>query len=115
MELCPFDSEFVEFVGIRSGALARLKSGDLGHVLGVQTEAKDVDVLPNPLWRDRLWQHDVAQLNLPAHHHLGRGAAVLAGDRPDDRVVDKLPGPQRAPAFGQDAELGVNLAKMRLG
>src|SRR5438105_3607994 len=55
-----------ERVGVRAGAAAFVQFRDRGHVLGLEFEAENVQVLPHPVPLHRLREHDVAQLQLPA-------------------------------------------------
>ena len=53
---------------------------DVLDVGGGQLEVEDVDVLPDPVRGDRLGEHDVAPLDVPAQHDLSRGLARPRGD-----------------------------------
>src|SRR5947209_5989393 len=59
-----------EGVRVRPGAAAVVELADRRHVLVVELEAEDVDVLPDPRRRGRLREHDVPELQVPAQHHL---------------------------------------------
>ena len=75
-----------EGVGVGTDPHAPVQRGDHLVVVGGQPEVEDVDVLPDPGRGDRLGEHDVAALDVPAQHHLGRGLAGALGDRHDLRV-----------------------------
>src|SRR4051794_26471581 len=104
-----------EVVGVRPGALVAVERGDCVHVVVGQVEVEDVDVLPHPLGLHRLREDDVAQLDVPAQHDLGRGLAVLLG-----QVLERALGEQvaalcdRAPRLGLDAVLHVIVAQLAL-
>jgi O-acetylserine/cysteine efflux transporter len=65
---------------------APVQRGDHLVVVGGELEIEDVDVLPDPGRGDRLGEHDVAALDVPAQYHLGRGLAGALSDRHDLRV-----------------------------
>ena len=75
-----------EGVGVGTDPHAPVQRGDHLVVVGGELEAEDVDVLPDPGRGDRLGEHDVAALDVPAQHHLGWGLAGALGDRHDLRV-----------------------------
>src|SRR5690349_135179 len=92
---------------LRVGAdpVALVERADGAHLLVVELEAEDVEVLGDSLGRHRLRDHDVAELEVPADHHLTRGLAVPLRDLDDRGVVEHLALRQRAPRLGGDAEL----------
>ena len=59
----------------------RSRPSNRGHLVVAQLEVEDVDVLADPLRRDRLGDDDVAELQVPAQDRLGRRLAVARGDR----------------------------------
>jgi len=75
-----------EGVGVGTDPHAPVQRGDHLVVVGGELEVEDVDVLPDPGRGDRLGEHDVAALDVPAQYHLGRGLAGALGDRHDLRV-----------------------------
>jgi len=75
-----------ERVGVGAGPQAPVQRGDHLVVVGGELEVEDVDVLPHPGRGDRLGEHNVAALDVPAQHDLGRGLAGPLGDRHDLRV-----------------------------
>jgi drug/metabolite transporter (DMT)-like permease len=79
-----------ERVGVGPGPQATVQRGDHLVVVGGELEVEDVDVLPHPGRGDRLGEHDVAALDVPAQHDLGRGLAGPLGDRHDLRVAEKV-------------------------
>src|SRR5690348_17394509 len=84
----------VELVGVGAGALVLVQHGDVLDVGSGQLEVEDVDVLPDPVCGDRLGEHDIAALEVPAQHDLGRGLAGPLGDGPDGRVRQDVPAAQ---------------------
>jgi drug/metabolite transporter (DMT)-like permease len=79
-----------ERVGVGAHPQAPVQRGDHLVVVGGELEVEDVDVLPHPGRGDRLGEHDVAALDVPAQHDLGRGLAGPLGDRHDLRVAEKI-------------------------
>jgi len=75
-----------ERVGVGPGAQAPVQRADHLVVRGAQPEVEDVEVLADPGRGDRLGEHDVAALDVPAQHDLGRGFAGPFGYRHDLRV-----------------------------
>jgi O-acetylserine/cysteine efflux transporter len=75
-----------ERVGVGTDPHTPVQRGDHLVVVGGELEVEDADVLPDPGRGDRLGEHDVAALDVPAQHHLGRGLASALGDRHDLRV-----------------------------
>jgi O-acetylserine/cysteine efflux transporter len=75
-----------ERIGVGTDPHTPVQRGDHLVVVGRQLEVEDVEVLPDPGRGDRLGEHDVAALDVPAQHHLGRGLAGALGDRHDLRV-----------------------------
>ena len=63
----------------------------------------------------RLREHDVAQLDVPAQHHLGRRLAVAARRFGDHRVVEHAALGDRRPRLGGDPVLGVEGPQLVLG
>src|ERR1700742_1072220 len=70
-----------EALGIRAGPVAGIESGDRRQVVFGELEVEDVEVLAHPRRGDRLRDHHVAELQVPAQDHLGDGAVVVGGDR----------------------------------
>src|SRR2546423_8584709 len=68
-----------ESVRVRPGSPGLVELADRRHVLVVELEAEHVDVLPDPLGRRRLRENDVAELDVPAQHHLRGRPPVLPG------------------------------------
>src|ERR1700722_5472171 len=79
-----------ELVRVGAGALVPVQRGDRFVVLAGQLEVEDVDVLPDPGRGDRLGEDDVAALDVPAQHDLGRCLACRLGDRDDDRIAEQV-------------------------
>jgi O-acetylserine/cysteine efflux transporter len=79
-----------ERVGVGTDPHAPVQRGDHLVVVGGELEVEDADVLPDPGRGDRLGEHDVAALDVPAQHHLGRGLAGPLGDRHDLRVAEEV-------------------------
>jgi drug/metabolite transporter (DMT)-like permease len=79
-----------ERVGVGTEPHTPVQRGDHLVVVGAELEVEDVDVLPHPGRGDRLGEHDVAALDVPAQHHLGRGLAGSLGDRHDLRVAEEI-------------------------
>jgi len=75
-----------ERVGVGPCAQAPVQRADHLVVRRAQPEVEDVEVLADPGRGDRLGEHDVAALDVPAQHDLGRGLAGPLGDRHDLRV-----------------------------
>src|SRR6201995_336925 len=71
---------------VRTGAVAGIESGDRRQVVLGQLEVEEVEVLAHPRRGDRLRDHHVAELQVPAQDDLGDGAFVVGGDR-HQRVV----------------------------
>src|SRR3954454_9800378 len=112
--------DVVEHVGVRAGAggLALVERVDLLHVVVPELEVEHVEVLPHARGRDRLRKHDVAALDVPAEHHLGRRPPERVGDPRDHRVVEDVALRDRRPRFGGDAVLpavGVDLLVGEVG
>src|SRR5215218_7467547 len=82
--------DVVEAVGVRAGAGVPVQAADGGHLLPVELEVEDAEVLLHPAAGDRLREDDVAALDVPAQRHLGGGPADLLRDPPDDRIVVDL-------------------------
>ena len=75
-----------------------------GHVLGIQHEVEDREVLPEPHRIGRLRDRDQAVLDVPAEHDLRRTAAVLERRRAHSLGVEQLAAPaQRAVGLDRDA------------
>ena len=79
-----------EGVGVGTDPHAPVQRGDHLVVVGGELEVEDVDVLPDPGRGDRLGEHDVAALDVPAQHQLGWGLAGPLGDRHDLRVTEEI-------------------------
>ena len=85
------------------------------HVGLVELEIEDVDVLANSVGVNRLGDHHIAELNVPAQHHLPRRTGLAASDVEDVRIFQQpLALPERPPRFGQDAVRGVELPQLLL-
>ena len=69
-----------EPVGVGAGpaGLAAVEPGDPLDVGGLELEVEDLEVLADPLRRDRLREHDVAALDVPAQDHLGGDLPTLS-------------------------------------
>ena len=79
---------------------------EAGHLVVGEGEPEDVQVLGDPLRRDRLRDdHDVV-LQVPAQHHLGRRRAVGGGDLGQHRRAH-VTALERAVALEHDAALAV--------
>ena len=88
--------------------VAGLEPGERRHVRVVQREVEQRDVLPDPRRGDRLRDHHVAQLQVPAQHDLRRRAAVPSRPaRATTGSLQRLALAERAPRLGGDAVLGV--------
>src|ERR1700755_2209342 len=98
--------------GVRAGPVAGIESGDRRQVVFGELEVEDVEVLPYPRRGDRLRDHHVAELQVPAQDHLGDGAVVMGGDRHQGVVLQHLTLGERAPGLGDDAVLGVPGAQL---
>src|ERR1700755_107350 len=66
-----------EGAGIGAGAMAGIQSGDRRQVVFGEIEVEEVEVLPHPRRGDRLRDHHVAELEVPAQDHLGDGALMV--------------------------------------
>src|ERR1700751_3950593 len=84
--------DVVELVGVGTGAarFAAVQAGDGVHFVAGEVEVEDVEVRLHPLAVHRLREHDVAALDVPAQHHLGRIFAVPIGDAGYRWVVEHL-------------------------
>ena len=84
------------------------------QVVGVELEAEDVEVLRDPARGDRLGDHDVAELEVPAQDRLGRRDPVLVGDaaRSPSSARTDATGGERAPGLGEDPVRGVEVAQL---
>src|ERR1700723_762692 len=100
-----FHSDLVELVGVGADALVLVQRADLGYVTARELEVEDVEVLPDPGRGDRLRENDVAALDVPAQHDLGRGLADPLGDRDDDGVIKHQALPDRGPGLDGDPVL----------
>lgn len=95
--------------------LPHVQPGEGGQIRVVQHEVEDVDVLGDARGGDGLRDDDVADLEVPAQHHLGGGPAVLGGELGDRRVLQQaLALAQRRPGLGRDAVPGVEGTGLRL-
>jgi len=74
-------------VRVGAGPLVTVQRADRLHLSSRQPEVEQVDVLADPVRGDRLGEDDVAALEVPAQHHLGRGLGRPPGDRRDFWVV----------------------------
>ncbi len=81
---------------------------------GRQLEVEDVEVLLDALRRDRLGDHDVAELQMPADHDLAARAPVRLGIGEDRRILEHETLRERAPSLGDDPELLVLAAQTLL-
>src|SRR5215469_10967234 len=104
-----------ELVRVRAGALVLVQQRDVLDVGGGQLEVEDVDVLPDPVPGDRLGEHDVASLDVPAQDNLSRGLAGSLGDGLYGRVAEDTSPPQRSPALDRDLMFGAEGAHLVLG
>src|SRR6185437_3625861 len=75
---------------------------------------EQIEVLADPLRRDRLWDHDVAELKMPAEDRLCRGLSMGSGDTGDRVVVQHGTLCERAPGLGCDSVLLVPGAQLAL-
>ena len=84
------------------------------HLLVAQLEVEHVEVLVDARRRDRLRDHHVAELQVPADDRLGGRLAVRLGDLDDHRVFELEALPERAPRLGEDAQTLVLAAQADL-
>src|SRR6202000_109150 len=89
-----------EGVRVRPDPLTRVERRQRLQLLLAQLEVEHVDVLFDPLWPDRLCDHHVAQLRLPAEDRLGWRLAVRACDLADRLILQLKPSSKRAPGLG---------------
>ena len=104
-----------EGVRVRAGALAGVERLDGGHLVLAEVEVEDVEVLLDPLRRDRLGDDDVAELQVPADDDLRRASCraprrspTIAGSSSTCALG------QRAPRLGHDPAVGVLAAQAGL-
>src|SRR5919206_895607 len=76
-------------VGLGAAALAGLQPVDGGHLVGVELEVEDVDVLGDALGLHGLGDDRAAVLGPPAEHDLGRRLAVRLRDAADHRILQR--------------------------
>jgi O-acetylserine/cysteine efflux transporter len=88
--LAPAPGSAGERVRVGAGSQAPVQRADHLVVRGAELEVEDVEVLADSVRIDRLGEHDVTALDVPAQHHLGRGLAGPLGDRHDLRVAEKV-------------------------
>src|ERR1700743_1859937 len=65
---------------VRAGPVAGIETGDRRQVVFGELEVEDVEVLADAGRGDRLRDHHVAELQVPAQGHSGGGRAGTAGD-----------------------------------
>src|SRR3954451_14832604 len=105
----------VEGVRVGTGPLVAIQLCNVRHVRAGQLEVEDVEVLLNPRARDRLPEHNVATLDVPAQCDLRRRLALRFGDPHDRGVVEHLPLGDGRPRLGGDAVLGVEGTNLLVG
>src|SRR3712207_1121022 len=104
-------------VRVEADPAAPVHPVDRGHLLLGQLETEQVEVLLQPLPAARLREDDVAELQVPAQHHLLRGDAVRLRGTADARVGEDAPelaGAERTPRLDDDAPLPAELAQLLL-
>src|SRR6185312_12868843 len=99
---------------VGADALAPVERVDRPHLISGELEVEHVEVLADSLRRDRLRDHDVAELQVPANHDLPRAAPVTLGDLYDRGLVEHLSLGERAPRLGHDSQLVVFAAQPHL-
>src|SRR5436305_8385149 len=93
---------------IRARALAAVQARDRVQLGVAQLEVEDLEVLLDSGGGDRLRDHHVAELDVPAKHDLGAGPLVSGGDLLNRRILQQLAAlRQRAPGLGGDPVLRV--------
>jgi hypothetical protein len=102
-------------VWVGAGPLVAVQCADRLDVLAGQLEVEDLDVLLDALRGDRLGEDDIAALDMPAQHDLGRGLADPASNRLDRRIVEDAALSERRPGFDGDLVLGAEPAQLVLG
>src|SRR4051794_29223619 len=102
--------------GVRIGAdpLALVQAIETLDLVARELEVPELEVLLDALRSDRLGEHDVADLDVPAQHDLPGRPAVSLGDLGDHGVVEHLALGQRAPRLGDDAQLLVLAPQLTL-
>ena len=87
---CASTRDVVERVWIRAGppSLALVQGRQRINIGVAQFEVEQCKVFRDPLRADRFGEHDVAALNVPAQHHLGRRFACRVGNPPHHRVIE---------------------------
>src|SRR5215208_2307822 len=94
-----------EGVGVRAAAaaLTLVERGDFFHIVGIELEVEELEVLPHARWRHRLREHDVASLDVPPQNDLRRRLAHVISDPGDGGIVEHLALRYWRPRFGGDA------------
>src|SRR6476619_1401378 len=108
-------SELDVGLGIATRAIVPMDAVQDGHLIGVELEAEDVEVLSQPRRIRGLGDGDGTNLVVPPEAHLRRGAAALRGGCGYIRSVEhRGVGAERAVRLGHDAVLVVPCAELRL-
>jgi len=100
---------------VGAGALAALHAGDDRHVVVVERDVVEVEVLTQALGMRRLDDGGSAELQMPAQHHLRDRDGVLRRDGEKGRVIEQAAAAERAPRLRHDAEPGVQGTQLVLG
>ena len=74
-----------------------------GHLGVAELEIEDIDVRRDPFRGDRLGDHHIAGLQVPADDHLGRRFAVRRRDFGECGIFQQIALGQRTPGLGVDA------------
>src|SRR5215204_5852087 len=106
-----------ERVGVRTGAavLASVERGDRVHVAGLELEVEQLEVLLHARRRHRLWEYDVAALDVPPQDDLRRRLADLVGGLGDGGILEHPAMRDGRPRLGGDPVLPVVLAHRVVG
>jgi len=98
-----------ECIRIGDNGFAPVEPADCAHLLLIQLEVKDVDVLRDSAGIRRPWNCHQTELDVPAEYDLRRGLAMLDRDPGDHRVVPQLVArcTNRAVRLGDNAVGGV--------
>src|SRR5215204_4017373 len=104
----------VKGVGVWTDPAATLHTGDRSHLLVVQREVENVDVLADPRRRHRTRNDHQSELHVPAQDHLSHGPAVLRGQFDEHGRVEQRAPSERAPGFGDDPEFVVERPQLGL-
>ena len=80
----------IDFVGMSGNAVTTFQVVDLQKFFVGQLEIEDVHVFDHAFFMRGLREDDVAFLNVPTQHHLGRSLAVGLGGLGDGLFVEQI-------------------------